>query len=177
MTSFQKITNILWGISTIVVAIALFMFPRKSYIFVLLILSVGMLISGIGLLGYFFIMARYMVGGKLTLYKGVILLDFALLTISLTDVPRYYVIFYLVVVHAFTGFVEILRAREAWSYGAKIWMLKFAHGVVDIAMALCCIIFIRKTNTAVFIYSIGLVYSGIMRLVTGLRKTPLVYVQ
>ena len=177
MTSFQKITNMLWGLSTIAIAIAMFLFPRNSYVYVLLILSVGMLISGVGFLGYFFVMARYMVGGKLTLYKGVILLDFALLTVSLTDVPRYYVIFYLVVVHAFTGFVEILRAREARSYGARIWVLKFVHGVVDIALALCCIIFIRKTNTAVFIYSIGLVYSGIMRLVTAFRKTPLVYVQ
>ena len=177
MTIFQKATSALWGFASIIVAIVMLIFPAGSYVYVLFLLSIGFLASGIGFLTYYFPMARYMVGGKLMLYKGVLLVDFAILTESITDVRRAYVIVYLAAIHAFTGMVEILRAREAGSVGAKSWRLKFIHGFVDIVLAVCCIIFIKKTNTAVFIYSIGLIYSGFMRLVTAFRKSAFVYIQ
>ncbi len=177
MTTIQKAGSILWGLGSIAIAIIMLLLKRDAYVIVLLMVTLGFLTSGVSFLIYYFTMSRYMVGGKITLYKGIILMDFAMLTLSLTDVPKRYVLFYLAVIHAFSGMVEMLRAREAGSYKAKSWRLKFMHGLVNIALAVSCIIFIKKTNTAVIIYSIGLVYSGIVRILTSFRKTSFIYIQ
>ena len=104
-------------------------------------------------------------------------MDFGALTGSLTDVPQFYVLAYLIAIHAFTGLVEILRAREARSQGAKMWRMKMLHGIIDLVMAVICIIFINEESIAVLIYGIGLIYSAIIKISMAFRKTKFVYIQ
>ena len=177
MTKFQRFGAVFSGLMSILFAVLIIVYSKDSYPIILLILSLGFVISGINMLTYYFTMAINMVGGKRILYRGVLFVDFAIMTASLTDVPKYYVLMYLAVIHGFSGLVEILRVRETRSFGAKNWKLKFFHGAMNITMALACIIFARKTNTASLIYGIGLFYSGIIRIISAFRKSTFVYIQ
>ena len=158
-------------------AVVMMFYPKEAYSYVLIFMATGFILSGISTLVYYFTMARYMVGGKLSLYKAVVLIDFGFLTQSLADVPRFYVIIYLAVIHMFSGFVEILRSREAIQSGARQWKLKLTHGLVNILVSVVCLAMARKTNTAVYMYCLGIIYSGIIRIVTTFRRTELLYVR
>ncbi len=151
--------------------------PVQGYILIFAILGMSMTISAIGTLYYYFTMARFMVGGKTLLYAGVILLDFAVFTGAIYDMPTYYLLIYLIAIHAFSGLVDILRANEARIYGAKSWKLKLLTGLVEIFIALACITNINDQAAAVLFYSLGVIYSGFARIVNSFRRTTFVYIQ
>ena len=175
MTKLQRIRDILLGLIMIAIAGVMFLFQESVYWVIITVLSVIFTFEGLSTIIYYFTMARFMTGGRSILYKGVILLDFGILTGTLTDVPRIYILLYLVAIHAFSGAVELLRAREAASYGGS-WKLKMFHGILDLSMALICIVFIRRLNIAVIVYASGLVYSAILRIVSACRRTKLIYI-
>ncbi len=177
MTLFQRIWGFIVGIIMIVLAISFMVWRNDdSYLTVMLLLTLGLAIQGLKDIIFYFTMARHMAGGKLILVQGVIILDFALLTGSLSDVPKIYILLYLIAIHAFSGMIEILRAMEARRSVSGPWKLKFCHGIINMILALSCFIFIRQTNTALIIYSIGLLYSGLMRIGSVFRKTTFVMI-
>ena len=178
MTGIQRIGKLLIGLGMILVAIILLVDRSDdAYMWVIIFLSFGMAIAGIKDIIYFFTMARHMVGGKMILIQGVIILDFAMFTGSLADVPKFYILLYLIGVHAFSGVVEVLRALEAKNTVDGPWKLKFSHGVVDFALAIACLVFIRNSDTALIIYSIGLLYSAVIRILSAFRKTTFVLIE
>ncbi len=174
MSGFQRIRSITTAIVMLAAVIYLFLNPEGGYVLVITLLGLTFLGYGLGTLTYFFAMARHMVGGKMELYKGVILTEFGFLAFTAMDIPRIYVLIYLAVIHLFSGLVEVLRAMEAKGQGSN-WRLKYFHGIVDFGLAVLCILFIRRTNTAVYIYAIGVAYSAIMRIAGALRKNTVVY--
>ena len=147
-----------------------------AYMFIIVILSLGLAVKAVRDIIFYFTMARHMVGGKMILFQGVIVLDFAMFTGSLTDVPRFYVLLYLIAIHAFSGAVELLRAMEARRTVDGPWKLKFSHGIINILLALACLVFIRQAGTAIIIYSIGLLYSALIRIISAFRKTSFVLI-
>ncbi len=161
----------------ILTAIIMIIDPIDSYEIILLILSIGFAIYGIRELIYYFSMARHMVGGKMSLYKGVIMLDFGLFSASLTDVPGFYILGYLVIIHMFSGLVDVLRANEERVMGAKSWKIKVIHGILDIMVGVLCIVFMRRIDMVVYIYSFGLIYSACIKIYSSLRKTEFIYIQ
>ena len=176
MTKLQRIKEIAFGLIMTAYALLLFITPEKSFPAIVAVLSLIYTVRGISTIIYYFTMARYMTDGRSILYKGVILLDFGLLTSVLTNVPHIYVLLYLLIMHAFSGAVEILRAQEAAKYGGA-WKLKMFHGIVDLLLALTCIIFIRQQSIAVIVFAVGLVYSAILRIISAFRETKLIYIQ
>ena len=50
-------------------------------------------------------------------------------------------------------------------------------GLIWIVMAIICLVFIKKTWLAVIIYSLGLIYSGLMHIITAFRKNNMIYIQ
>ena len=177
MTNIKRLMEVLSGLIMILFGVLLFYSPESAYLIVVSTLSLTFAAIGLRNLFYYFTMARYMVNGRLILYKGIILLDFGLLTASFIDVPRIYLILYLAIIHAFSGAVEILRAMEARRYGARSWKLKFSHGIINLSLAICCLAFIKMTNLAIYIYAAGLIYSAIIRIITAFRRTTLVFIQ
>ena len=111
------------------------------------------------------------------LIQGVVILDFAMITGSLADVPKIYILLYLIAVHAFSGVVEVLRAMEARKTVEGPWKMKFTHGIVNFLLAIACLVFIRNSNTALMIYCIGLMYSAVMRILSAFRKTAFVMIE
>ena len=178
MTVFQRIRGVFVGVLMLVFAIILIVNPSDDiYMLLIIILALGLAISGIKDIIFYFTMARHMVGGKMILVQGVIVLDFALLTGSLSDVPKFYVLLYLIGVHAFSGVVETLRALESKRSVEGPWKLKLSHGIVNFLLAAACLIFIRHADTALIIYGIGLVYSAVMRILTAFRRTAFMVIE
>ena len=178
MTRIRRLANIIFGIACIVAAILLIVFPHEGAPIILQFLALGLGIRGINNLIYYFTMARFMVGGKIALYVGIIYLDFGVFSAAISDdIPKSYIILYLVIIHAFAGAVEILRSFEAKGCGDTKWRLKLIHGIVDIGMALICIILIKNLSVTVIVFSLGLIYSAILRIISAFNKTTMVYIQ
>lgn len=178
MTVYQRIKKILFSLVMFGTALFFFFNPSDTaYMVIVGILSLGLAIVGIKDIVFYFKMARHMVGGKMILIQGAIIFDFAIITGSLANVPKIYILLYLIGVHAFSGVVEILRAREARNAVDGPWKMKFFHGVVNIILAIACLIFIRQSNTALIIYSLGLMYSAVVRLFDAFRKTTFVVIE
>ena len=177
MTNIQKFNNLLFGIISIAVAIYMIIYPQNGYMVMLFIIFFGLALRGIKELIYFFTMGRFMVGGRFSLYKGVFLLDVGLFTGSLIDIPKTYVMVYLVIINAFAGLVEILRVFETRRYGSKSWKLKFSHGLFNILLAVFCITFINHQRTVIIVYALGIIYSSIIRIISAFRKTEFIFIQ
>lgn len=178
MTLFQRIKMILFALLMIAVAVMLLMLTEKEGLDVVLgILSLGFAIKGIKDIIFYFTMARHMVGGKMILFQGVVVLDFAMFTGSLTSVPQIYVMLYLIAIHAFSGAVEVLRAMESKRSVEGPWRMKLSHGIVNIALALFCMAFIMDSSTAVMIYSVGLLYSAVIRILSAFRRTSFLLIR
>ncbi len=177
MSSGQRIKNILIGIAIILGALILIAFPEEGIILTASILSISLFIYGIKTLIYYVTMARHMVGGRIMLYLAVVVLDLGMFTMMLTNIPKIYIVLYLVVVYAFAGVVSILRALEAKRYQAPMWKLSLISGIINVVIAILCIIFMRSTNMIVYLYCAGLIYSAIVRIVTAFRETAIVYIQ
>ena len=178
MTVFQRIRGVFVGVLMLVFAVILIVNPSDDiYMLLIIILALGLAISGIKDIIFYFTMARHMVGGKMILVQGVIVLDFAMLTGSLSDVPKFYVLLYLIGVHAFSGVVETLRALESKRTVDGPWKLKLSHGIVNFLLAAACLIFIRHADTALIIYGIGLMYSAVIRIITAFRKTAFMVIK
>ena len=176
MSKFARVGNIIVSLLTVLLGVFLFFMPGEGFYIIVLILSIGLFIAGFKEIIYYFTMAINMVGGKRSFYKGIIVLEAALFTLSLYDIPKIFILLDLIGVHVFSGTVEILRAWESKKNGSS-FVLKFIQGSLDITMALCCLVFIRNGNTGTYIYAAGLINSAIFRIVSSFRKTAIVYIQ
>ena len=178
MSGFQRVRDVLIGLVMLASGILFMLYPSEEvYTLIVAILALGLAIVGIKNIVFYFRMARHMIGGKMLLIRGVIVLEAAMLTGAIANVPKIYILLYLIVIHAFLGAVEILRAMEAKNSVGGPWKMKFAHGLVDLALAAACLIFIRYTNIAILIYSIGLIYSGVRRILNAFRRTSFILIQ
>lgn len=162
----------------IIAAIILIVVPfDEKYLIVIYALAFGLAIKGAKDIAFYFTMAKHMVGGKMILIQGVIILDFALLTLSLASVPKIYMLLYLVGIKAFTGVVETLRALESRRTVEGPWKLKLLHGTVDFALALLCVCYVNDIDVAIVIYGIGLIYSGLLRIIDAFRRTAFIVIE
>lgn len=175
MSLAQRIRSVLAGLVMMVGAFVLVSYPEEGFALVVAVLCLMLLGAGIRWVVYYFTMGRHMVDGKWSLYVGAFLFDLGFLTGSLTDVPKSYVMLYLVAGHLFTGLVSVLGALEAKRYESP-WKLKMTHGVVNIVVSVVCLVLIRSLRAVVYLYSAGLVYSACMRIATALRRTSIVYI-
>ena len=177
MNGGKRITNVLAGIVMLLMGAVLILLPYEGLPLVALILSFSLIVYGVRTLIYYVTMARHMVGGRMMLYIAVIVLDFGVFIWTLADIPKIYIVLYLVVIHAFSGAIDLMRGIEAKRYHASSWKLSFFSGVVNIAIAILSVVFIRSVNVIVILYAIGLIYSAITRIITAFRRTAVVYIQ
>lgn len=179
MTKIQRVKRILSGILMLACCFLLVKEPEIGLYVVALILGVSLLLSGLRSLIFYFTMSRHMVGGKATLYRGIIILDLAVFTLSMVDDPHYFIMLYLLGIHAFSGVMEILHALEARRYGGA-WRRSLAAGVINILVALAAVIavvFLHSTTDLVFLYAACLFYSACVQFVSAFQKTAIVYIQ
>ena len=180
MTIWQRVKDVLAGLAMIALSVLMVMDAKAGFEIVCAILCFGMIFLGIKSLVYYRTMARHMVGGRMQLYRGIVLLDLGIFTLSLNTIPTAYVILYLMGIHAFAGIVDILRANESKEMDNPAWKNSLVTGLGNLIMAVLCVgfgIIQKKVDTVVYIYAAGLVYSGIVRIVNAFKKTAVVYIQ
>lgn len=177
MTIIRRLNVIGFGIVQFILGIIMLIMPDYGTRVVLLLIGLYLIIVGYKNIWYYVAMARFMVDGRMVLIQGVIMIDFGFLAGSLTDVPRIYIIIYLMIMHAFSGLLEFLRALEEKKYGSKSWRLKLCHGIVNLTIVVLCIVFIQNNSTTIIIFASGIIYSAIIRIITGFRKSSFLYVQ
>lgn len=177
MSIGRRIGKIISGLLIIAGAFILMKVPEVGHIIIALILAVSLLVLGISSLIYYFTMARHMVGGRDTLYTGLIEVDLALFTLSVTDIPKVFVMVYLVVVFGVTGVLHILRGLEAKKKQASGWCWRVIDGAIYLSVAVLCQIFLQNTVAMVTIFAFGLIYLGAERIVSSFYRSKIVYVQ
>lgn len=177
MTKMQRIENIAVALLLIVFAIILITIPIEGYLIVFTLVSVSWLLQSIRLFFYYFTMARFMVGGRRVLLKATIFFDLALVLFSMSDIPKIYVMIYLVVGMIFVNMVEILRAMDAKRCGNHHWKFRMFAGITGIVLAVICLINYKSANLAGYIYAVELAYSAIVRIANSFRRTKIVYIQ
>ena len=165
MNNLQRVGAVVTGILMLITGAILFWFPEEGTYIVAIILAAALFLMGAQLLIYYFTMARRMVGGKSVLLLGIFLLDFCAFTVTILDEPGVMIMMYLV------GW-----AREARTHRGA-WKLKALTGVVKICIAAACTIHWSNMPVLTMIYSIGLCYAAIARIISAFRKTEVVYIQ
>ncbi len=175
MSIAQRIRIVLWNLFVIGCAIAMALNPNEGYEVISVLLCVTLVLEGLGRIIFYLFMARHMVGGKRSLYGGIIICDLGIFVGSLSRLPLGYVMLYLLIGHLLSGVILILRAREAKGLGAN-WKPSFIQGVIDILIVIACIVFRSSPRTAVYIYCAGLIYSSVVKLASAFSRTSVVYI-
>ena len=143
------------------------------------IFTLGLLLVFRGLIKliYYLTMARYMVGGKRILFTSVFMLDLGGFSLTLTDIPRMFVLLYLLIIYASSGIIHLLRSIEAKKLQSPTWKRTFVLGFGNIIIAALCIILSKDETLMGWIFAAGIIYSGLLRVVNSLRRTAIVYIQ
>lgn len=160
----------------ILAGILLLINPIQNYKLITEILSISMIVVGAKSLHYYFTMCRHMVGGRRILFRGLIILNSGVFAYTLTDVPKIYLILYLIVIHIFYGAVNMLRGFEALRFDSPLWRINIVQGITNLVMAVLCIIFLRRTTVVVYIYAVGLIYTSFVRILAAFKKTAVAYI-
>ena len=180
MSLMQRVRRIISALFMIICAVVIVFLGERGMALVALFISLTLILYAVRTLFFYFTMARQMVDGKGILYKGVILLDLGIFSLSVTDNTSRLVILYLLAAHAFSGAISILRALEARRFGASSWRLRLAEGLINITVAAVALVFglfLGSVRTVIWIYATGLLYSSVISIISAFRKTAIVYIQ
>ena len=180
MSRFQRVRSFILGILYLVISLLLLLLPKGSYGVITLIISFMLLFYSIRQLIYYVRMARHMVGGKIILCEAIIILDLGLFIYSLYDDKSLTILIFLLIIYAFSGFVDILRAFEAKKNDSPVWKKKIVIGFLEMGLAITMIVLglvFRNTDFLVYGFAISLASSGILRIYDAFRKTAIVYIQ
>lgn len=176
MNRLQRIRSFFSGIMMLLGGVALIFLEDQSLTLITMIIGISLLVMGLNSLFYYFAMARFMVGGKAALVSALFMLDFGAFTLAMYDASRLAILMYLTGLYAFSGLVAILRAVELRRNKGP-WKLRLAQGVGSAVIAVACIFSRGNAALPVLIYSGGLIYSAVLRIIAAFRKTELVFVQ
>ena len=176
MTNLQRVENLLIGILFLAAAV-LFASNEEGFLMIIFVLSVSLLVWGVRYLFYYFHMARHMVDGKTFLFLGIFLLDFGLLSLSLSDEPRWVIVLYLLGFHAFSCVVNLAKGLEEKRYGTPAWKVDMAQGIVSGIVFILCLVNLNSPFFLKCIFCGGLLYASAARIISAFRRTAIVYIQ
>lgn len=180
MSYFQRVKNIIFGVVMILFAVVLFTAPKDGYPVIAMVVSALVFLYGFRLLIYYFRMARHMVGGKATLCRAIIVLDLALVATTTINMGGIFIIVYLLGIFAFSGFVDILRAFEAWKISGSNWKAKFITGLISVLFAILLTIsgvVIGNSRFIVYGFCLSLIYLAAVKIFAAFKRTAIVYIQ
>lgn len=179
MSRFQRIGIVSLGILQLLAAVLIFALPgtENGLLVILLVLSFMFAASGVKDIVRYFTSARFMAGGRIILFRGVVMFDFGLFSLSLYDASSVIVSLYLIGVFMFAGVVDILMAREAKHLRSSRWKFRIIGGAVKILLGIACLVFIRNESMLEIFFGVSLVYSALMRIISAFRKTEAAYIQ
>ena len=175
MGKAKRVSYGILGLLLILCSVLMACLPQYGYQIVLLVLELTLLVYGIKQLLFYFFMARHMVGGIRIFYQSILILDAGFFALSLHDMPRQYVMMYLVGGMLISGFLDAARARDIRRQNSPHWKYTMFSGLVKIGIFFACLFHIDSELLITLIYSVGLLHSGVERIVTAFRQTAIVY--
>ena len=177
MGKARRVFNVLSGLLTIFFGIIMLDGQERAYNLMLFFLEAALILRGVRLLSYYVSMARHMVGGKIILYEGVFFLDMGLFLVSIDDLPKMYVLLYLIIGLAISGIVDLLRANEIRLLESGHWKYQAFTGIVKVVVTLICFLNFNSGAILVGVYSFGVIHSGVARIVSAVRPGAIVYIE
>ena len=177
VSNAARVWKVLKGIFTILCCVLMVEHPDDGFYFVVLLLDITLLVYGFRLLLYYFRLARYMVGGIMTLYKSIVVIDFGLFIFSLSSMPQKYVMLYLIISYVFYGATDIIDAVGAKKLGSASWRFQLFYGCVKVIAGLVCVFYLDDMRMVTLLYCIALVYSAVSDIISAFRKTAIVYIE
>ena len=176
MTKLKRFFNLALSLVMIACGILLLLDPQDGLTIVALVLGFALVAYGVRTLVYYITMARHMAGGLSLLFIAVIAIDVGSLALALIDDPKLSIALFLVGYNAFTGILAIARGIESKLLGSR-WVLSVLHGLVNIALAILCLVFIGSDQIVIAVFCFGLFYSAAVRIATALKPTEIIYIQ
>lgn len=180
MTKIGRIQKVLGGILVMLYGIIIVIDNTEDGIrIVAFIMSLTFTLRGIQSLIYYLRMARSMVGGKLTLFRGILLLDLGALTSSMTEGQTFYIVLYIAGIHLFSAAVDLLRTVETLKMRSSEWRLQAIFCATNAFLAVMLIaggLVMKNLQIVLYVYGAGLIYSAILNIVSAFRKTEIVYI-
>ncbi len=179
MSRFQRISVIILGALQLLAAVLIFALPgvQDGLLIILLVLSFTFAVSGVKDVVRYFSTARFMVGGRLILIKGVIMLDFGLFSLSLYDASTFIVSLYMIGIFVFSGVVDVLMVREARRIQSPHWKLRMIRALIKVLLGIACLVFIANPSVLEIFFGVSLVYSAVTRIASAFRKTETAYIR
>ena len=180
MSRMQRLRAVFAGLCMIAFAVILILYFDEGYAAVAFIFGIIMLLRGLRSMIYYFGMARHMAGGKMILFRGILMMDLGAFTLTLTDIPKLYLVLYLLGTHAVAGFLGFLRGLGARRMGSPAWRSDIIFGIGNILVAGAAAYYGIRTGRSdipMYLYAAGLLYSAAGRISTAFRRTEIVYIQ
>ena len=180
MTKKKRIIEIIIALFMIFLAGLMFVEPVNGLKAASGILVIVLTVRGLREIVFYLHMARSMVGGKTILFIGLLFLAVGIFISDRSRTAEKYFIIYLAVFFLITGAVSILRANEARSSGSPHWKLKAAQGLIEVILAIAVLIsglVFHSDMLTAFVFSLQLISSAVIRIITACRKTAIVYIQ
>ena len=177
MSNAKRIAKVFKGLLMLLGSLLLLLNPDDGYLLVVFILDVGLLLYALRQIIYFFTMARYTVGGLITLYKGILVFDFSLFVFGLRSTPQKFVMLYLIIGIAFSGGIDVLEALEAKKLQAGSWKYRCFYGSIKLLAAAVCCFCLDSIGTVTLVYAAGLAHSALSEIITAFRRSAIVYIE
>ena len=176
MDRVQRVGNAIFGTLLAASGILLIFSPRLGLPIVALALGVALISYGIRKLVFFFTMARHMVGGMTLLFVGIIALDMGAFALTLIDDPRISIVLFLIGYNGFLALVNAVRAMERRKLEMS-WKPSLVRAVVNLLLALACLVFIGWQDVLIVILCVSLFYLAATRLSDAFHRTDIIYIQ
>ena len=179
MTLMQRVGKILGALLMILGALFVLLTGENGFRLIALFLSAALVFQGLRSLLFYATMARHMVDGRISLYKGLILLDLGIFSFTVLDGAPVFIVLYILGINAFSGVVDILRALEARKLQSPSWRMNLAAGIVSIVFALAAGIsglVMKDMEVTTVIFVIGVLWSAAAKLISAFCRTAIVYI-
>lgn len=177
MSNTKRALKVLKGLLALLCSLILLVNPEEGYYLVVFILDASLLLYALRLIFYYFTMARYTVGGIITLYKSILVFDFGLFVFSLRTTPQKFVMIYLIIGIAFSGVIDILESLEAKKLQSGSWKYRCFYGTVKLLVAVVCVMCLDSAMLVTMVYAFGLAHSAVSEIIGAFRKTAIVYIE
>ena len=176
MSSVKRLFKLIYGLLMLLCAALLLIKPKEGSEIVVAILALALLIYGLKMLIYYFTMARFMVGGIMTLYKSIIVIDFGLFIFYMDDLPYRFMMLYLVAVMAFHGATSILGALEMKRLEIHSWNIKLLNGIINMILAVVAMFMFGTEQMVTILFCIGLITNAFYNIVKAFKKSAIIYI-
>ena len=174
MTNGAQVRSIFVGMLMIFCGAAVILFEGAEQ-WIPIVLGLMLCWRGISTLYSYFSILRRAVASKRVMWIGIIIFDLGVMALATYDRPTFVIVTYLVLTHAVEGGINIARGFLSSADGPR-WRESVLMGVFRLCIAISCIVFMHDYAMLDIIWGIGFIAEGIMRIVSSLRPTAVLFV-